>query len=468
MSQAQLKINVQEGGLAAGAKAAFGVFGAVGVCALVEPGIRAFTETTAAREALGPGPLCDLVTSALSQAKTTVYTVSLAGSIAGTVNNITPGETNTGTGTLTTKGSPRNRYAVKITIKTTGALNAGTFFYTVDGAESEELTLPEDGKFPLPETGLELNFSATEWITGDTFTFTTTAPTASNQETLEGVDRLINSPYQLEFIAVAGVSAAPLWSALAVKMDLAAQNHRFLFCICQARYLETGETVDAWTAALITDERGMVLSKRLMVCASWINEADTRTGQNDERPLIGLLCGLIAKRGPHEPIDATKYGPIPSAASLLPDGINQGHSDALDNSGYCTACAYSAEIGLYITHGRMMSAENSDFRNLERVRVVNRACEVVRRVQFQYLNDNVELGVDGSPVGLEMFRALSEQPLEAMKKAGQISGYSLEIPEDLDLLATEKVDCTIKITPLGKIGEIETTISYNNPKKEGK
>jgi hypothetical protein len=74
------------------------------------------------------------------------------------------------------------------------------------------------------------------------------------------VDRILDAKLPIERIAVAGVSSAPLWAALAAKAEGAGSVCQYLFFVVQARYLTTGETVDQWVTALAGTERGSTVS----------------------------------------------------------------------------------------------------------------------------------------------------------------------------------------------------------------
>ncbi|MBN2536380.1 MAG: DUF2586 family protein [Spirochaetales bacterium] len=442
---------------------ATGNFAAIGVAANYGQGILTFTSPDQVTDILGDGPLRDLLVSALSIAKTKVYALAMEGTIAGNVSTVTPGTGNSGTGTLTVTGSPRNEYDVTVTIISDGGRNTGTFRVTVDGREGKRLTIPVDGVYEIPGTGLTITFSETgTFIEGDTHSFSSTAPTATNAEILEAVDTVIAAKLSIEFCAIAGISNAALWAALAAKAESAASVFQYLFFVAQARYLADTESIDTWAGLLTGSERGSVESTRLQVCAGWIEEADSE-GQIDTRGLIRLYCGMLARRNVHEGPDAVRYGAIPGAISLMPSGIHDGHIENLKNAGYVTARTIMDMNGIYITSGQMMSGEGSDFDLVERRRVMDKACRQIRQAQLVWLNDVVSVGSDGSPEGTAMLVAQSEVPLKIMVNNREISSGEIVIPEGQNILATKEIKLKIRIVPLGKLSYIENEIAFSNP-----
>jgi hypothetical protein len=465
MALPNIKNIIKDGAMGVAGADATGNFAAVGVSAIPSPGILTFVDPETVETAIGEGPLRDLVVSALSIAQVTVSVIALEGTVVGTKTAVTSGTANTGTGAVTVNGNPRNEYDVLVEIVSDGGLNEATFRITIDGLAGKLSTVPDGpGQYGIPNTGLTLQFTpgASGFKEGDTFSFSTTAPAATNGEVLTAIDQILEAKLDIEWIAVAGISAAPLWAALAGKAEGAESSFQYLFFAAQARGKSKNETVDEWVNMLTGSERGVTTSTRLQVCAGWIEEADSN-GQVDERGMLGVYCGMLAQRNVHQGPDAVRYGSIKAATAIKPDGINDGHIEALKNAGYVTVRKITGLTGIYITSGQMMSEEGSDYTLVERRRVMDKACRQIRSAQLFYLNDTVGVGADGSPEGLEMFIAQSESPLRIMKTNREISDGYVVIPPGQNILATSTLRTKIRIVPLGKMSYIENEIAYSNP-----
>ena len=439
-----------------------GRFAVIGVAEKPSNGILTFTDPARVKPAIGDGPLRDLLVSALSIARTSISVIALEGTLPGTVSAVTAGGENKGAGTIAVSGSPRNKYKVKVAIEVSGGLNEGVFRITIDNLPGRRLTIPDgDGKYEIPGTGLTLTFN-NSFVEGDIYTFSTTEPKATNGEVLAAIDEIFRAKLRIEFIAIAGITAAPMWAALATKANEAAEIYQYLFFVAQARYLKNGETTDAWVNALSTTERGTVGSTRLQVCAGWIEEADAN-GQIDIRGVIGTYCGTLASRRVQDGPDAVRFGGITAATAIKPDGLNDGHIAKLKNAGFVTVRKYAGLNGIYITSGRMMSEEGSDFDMVERRRVMDKACRNLYIAQLPSVNDTVFIGKDGSPEGIEMFVARSQSPLEIMKTNREISDGYVFVPPGQNILADKKLRTKVRIVPLGKMSYIENEIAYMNP-----
>jgi hypothetical protein len=460
-----IKNSILDGAMGVAGPSATGRFAAIGVASTCGQGLLTFTDPDQVEAAIGDGPLRDLLVSSLSIAKTTVYALALEGTVPGTLSAVTDGSGNTGEGRITVSGSPRNEYDIAVEILSDGGLNAASFRVIVDGLPGKRITVPaDDGKYAIPGTGVTVTFDPKSGVfkEGDTFSFTATAPEATNGEVLEAVNTILEAKLAIEFIAVAGISAAPLWAALGTKAEGAEGLYQYLFFVAQARYKAADESLDQWANALAGTERGTVASTRLEVCAGWIEEADTN-GQIDIRGLIGVYCGKLAARNVHEGPDAVRYGGISAATALKPDGINDGHIETLKNSGYVTARTFPGLNGIYITSGQMMSESGSDYDLVERRRVMDKACRQIYAAQLPFVNDSIKVGKDGSPEGIKMIIAQSEAPLNIMVSDGEISSGSVVVPEGQNILSTKRLRFKIRIVPLGKMAYIENEIAYSNP-----
>jgi len=442
-----------------------GRFAAIGVAEKFGQGIITLNAPDQVEKKIGDGPLRDLLVSSLSIARTAVSVIAIEGSLPGAVSEVAIGGENEGTGSIAVTGNPRNEYDISVAIETSGSINEATFRLTVDGLPGKQITVPDgEAKYEIPGTGLTIQFAPGEsgFVEGDAFSFKTTEPRATNGDILAAINQIFEAKLSIEFIAIAGACAAPMWAALAMKANEASEIYQYLFFVAQARFLNNGETTDQWKTALCGTERGNTASTRLQVCAGWIEEADAN-GQVDVRGIIGVYCGSLAARKVMDGPDAVKFGGISAAVSIKPDDLNDGHIEDLKNAGYVTVRKYAGRKGIFFASGQMMSEEGSDFNLVERRRVMDKACRNLYIAQLPSVNDTVRIGKDGSPEGLEMFLALSQSPLDTMKLNKEISDGYVFIPPGQNILADKKLRTKVRIVPLGKMSFIENEIAYKNP-----
>lgn len=462
-------IRVKDGGLGRVASGD-GVLGVVGVGSAAQGSVVLLSSFDDVKTKVGDGPLRDFLEGVFSQVNVSCYAKVLPGTTAGTVSSASAGNSNEGVGRLTTSGSPANRYRIKVTILSSGALNAATFRVKRNGIEGKEVTVPSGGTYLIPDTGITLTFTPgfpsgrrVSFVKGDSFEFTTTAPAATNGELLAGVDELTNQSAIYRHIAVAGVTAAPFWAAFALKLEALAEHHQWTWGSAGVRNRGDGETLDAYITALTGTERGSVTSKRLMVCASWVRLMDIE-GYRAERNAHGKLVGRIFQNGVAISPGWTRLGNLPGAEGLL-HGITQVHIKALQDAGYAACRFYDGRSGVYVADSGLMTEATSDFDNSVRIEVMNKACRVVRDAQFPYLKQSFDVLSDGRVPELSQVAAAGEQELDLMVRDKEISSGRIDIPENQDILAAKRISEEIIIVPRGQMDEIRATIQFENPNR---
>lgn len=108
-------------------------------------------------------------------------------------------------------GTPCNAFEVVVTITGKGGFNSALFMYSTDGGatNSDDLTVPENGSYEIPETGITLAFTEDvekegSFEIGDVYRFSTTAPRMTSQDVLTAVSRLRSYNELYEMVHIVG------------------------------------------------------------------------------------------------------------------------------------------------------------------------------------------------------------------------------------------------------------------------
>jgi Protein of unknown function (DUF2586). len=460
---------IKDGSLGASSSSSSAVFAVVGVSGVVPADIVGISDPSTIEDKFGDGPLRDFLAGAFSVAAPTAYCKALAGSQAGTIGTVTASKSSSGT--VSVQGSPRNEYDIVVEILESGGMNEGVFQITKDGVAGEKITIPAaPGTYAIPGTGLTLTFvpgtptgSLKAFIEGDTYSFSTTAPEATNAEVLAAVDAILAAKLSISAIYIAGVSSSALWAAMASKLAAEEAKNNFLFCYCQARGPSGEETQDTWVNALCTTERGSTVNPRVGVVAGWIEESDAFSGEVDERGALGKYAGRLAAIEVQNNPDWVGLGSLPGVKDILPAGLTDANIDRLQTAGYVAVRRYNEVSGIYFAAGRLLTSETSDFKTIANRRVMDEACRKVVEKQVAFLNADVGLAKDGSPEGLASFKAQCQAPLRDMKASGTISDFEFVVPDGQNILSSETISTKVRIVPRGKMSFIENEISFKNP-----
>ena len=129
-------------------------------------------------------------------------------------------------------GKPNNAYDIVIKVTDDGENNEAGYAYSLDGGNtfSEEMTVPLNGEAVLANTGLTAKFTEAaggdSFKEGDTFSFSTTAPSMSNADVISAVESLITLWVHPQELCGLPLQALPTTSS---------QSTRDLFSLCVRR-----------------------------------------------------------------------------------------------------------------------------------------------------------------------------------------------------------------------------------------
>lgn len=186
-------------------------------------------------------------------------------------------------------------------------------------------------------------------------------------------------------------------------------------------------------------------------------------------PAYGLALGVLSVSRVHECIGWVEQFNVLDIATAaystvrLADGnlsTPEGLLDLADKR-YNAITHYVGDSGAYFTDSMTAVASTSDYSTLENNRTIQKA---VRGVYLALLPKiNSPLYVDATSGKLDAvtigdFQSSGQRPLAAMAADGEVSGYSVYVNPEQNVLATSKVEVVIKIVPVGVAREIAVTI----------
>ena len=427
-----------------------------------QPQVVSLSDHEQIAEQVGTGPLADALLDSFVAGSRIVYAVAAEADVPGQVGAVT--HTGTGKGTVQVAGSPLNAYQAVVEILRTGGLNDAIFRFSLDdGASwSGQVTVPADGSYTIPGTGLTITFEhdlenpPESFRKGDVYSFAATAPSASVASVNAAIDVLFNSNLSYDFIHVVGESDSAMWAALAARAEEAFNSFRYIHFLAEAKLPEAGQSVDEWVSSL-TAEAEDLATTGLSVCAAYGKVSDIATGRQVVRNLAGLYAGRVSAIGVQQHPGQVSLGAMPSIVALAPEGINAAHISALDDARFVTFRTYEGFPGHYVNDGRIMAAPTSDYQQVETRRVVDKAARQVRIAALRFHKG------PGTPGGLAAFQAALQVPLGVMVADGEIMGAQVVIPPGQNILSTGRLRARLRIIPVPIMREIEVEIGLDNP-----
>ena len=136
----------------------------------------------------------------------------------------------------------------------------------------------------------------------------------------------------------------------------------------------------------------------------------------------------------------------------------------MDSKRFIFARKYDGIAGCYWSDSHTMDLETSDFGSIEAERAIDKACRGVRTNLLPYLGSPVYVSDDGTlrADSLAVLQNVASQALEDMEKAGELSGYKVEIDPEQDILANSTIEFVIKNVAVAVMRHIKVKISYTN------
>lgn len=183
---------------------------------------------------------------------------------------------------------------------------------------------------------------------------------------------------------------------------------------------------------------------------------------------IGEWLGVVSAAAVHESIAWVEKFPTGIALPAFGDGtllrdLDTAVIESLDAARYIFFVEYSGLAGAYFNDSHTMDDTASDYAYIESVRTMDKACRNVRTYVLPKLGRPMK--VDASTGKLEAYvvedlQLTAGKALEDMEKAGELSGYVVEIDPDQNILSTSCVEMVIKQVGVGVMRKLNIKIGY--------
>lgn len=149
--------------------------------------------------------------------------------------------------------------------------------------------------------------------------------------------------------------------------------------------------------------------------------------------------------------------------SYTPAQLNQ-----LDDKGYIFSRSIAQLAGLYFNDSHTCTEVKDDYSRVERNRTMDKAIKAVRGALVPKLNSPLLVDEDTGflqPFVIADFETLAQSKLDEMRRAGEISGGSVYINPEQNVLTSDLLDVEVEIIPVGLAHTVKVKIGFNNPFK---
>lgn len=184
---------------------------------------------------------------------------------------------------------------------------------------------------------------------------------------------------------------------------------------------------------------------------------------------LGVVMGLISGASVHQSIAYIKQFPTGVSLPAFGDGtlvrdVDKALIETLDETGrYLFFVTHTGLAGSYMNDSHTMDSGTSDYAAIESVRTMDKAVRGIRTYLKPELGGNVY--VDASTGQLASYtvahlETVANQALEAMERAGELSGYKAEIDPGQDVAATGTVEIVIKNVAVPVMRHVRIKIGF--------
>lgn len=431
--------------------------------------VYSFGDISTLKATLGAGPLVEDAGFHLATAGGPVLAVPVTASNVGTVGTVTRNGTGPTPG-LATTGTPRDAYNVIGKIIAGGAVATATFQISFDGGATYSQTYATAATVSafVAATGLTLTFAAGTYIAGDTYTFTTVAPTYSSSDLNTAIDALLADARDVAWIHVVGTvggvddatkisNFVALCSAVGTKMATAEAAKRWQFAIMEAPEAAEG----AWAASATW---AAFANSRISPALGRITINSQVSGRQTSRSLAVTYASRLALTPAEEHPGRTARGALPGLVSMSRDERSQPNGD---DARFTTGKTFPGVAGYYLTAGKMAAAGGSDFAEVMNRRVVDKACRIAYRGLFRFLNEKLRVNkADGTifEIDARVVEAYVENLIRAeLVATGNATDVKVTVNRTANVLSTKTLPTTIRVIPVGYASFIPADIGLLNP-----
>jgi hypothetical protein len=230
--------------------------------------------------------------------------------------------------------------------------------------------------------------------------------------------------------------------------------------------LSVGESEAQWEAALIADFVNFS-SLRVEVCAGAADIFSQATQRYNRRNIGSLVAARTALVPIHEDLGNVQRGSLPDILLRQPNGQpgvfhDEYTSPSLDAERFTTIRTIPGIQGYYITNGRLMAPNGSDFTYVQYRRVMDVATTLLNAGATRFINTTVRTNSTGGTIYEVDARKIEKNIYAYMfgNMRENLSNINVVVDRNNNVYSTLTVNITANIQPFGYAKFINLTIGF--------
>ena len=193
-----------------------------------------------------------------------------------------------------------------------------------------------------------------------------------------------------------------------------------------------------------------------------------RIGDFAQYGCIGTCLGAVSKAAVHECIAWVGKFPLGLKVPGFITGeqvrdVSTDNLKLLNNARLIFVRTHVGDSDSYFNDSHTLDTVTSDYAFIENVRTMDKAVRGIRTNLLPHLNAPLYVDAASGKIALSTVSFLENEAsraLEAMEKAGELSGYRAEINPEQNVLATSELEVVIKNVPVGVMRKVTVKIGY--------
>lgn len=184
--------------------------------------------------------------------------------------------------------------------------------------------------------------------------------------------------------------------------------------------------------------------------------------------VLGLVLGMVSLAGVHESIGWVQKFPSGIDSPGFVDGkllknLDKATIEALDTKRFLFLVTYGGLTGSFMNDSHTMDLATSNYAFIESERTMDKAIRGVRTYLIPYLSSPIYIDGNSGKVradSIAILKNVANKALEDMEKAGELSGFVVEIDPEQNVLSTSELEFVIKNVAVGVLRKIKVNIGF--------
>jgi hypothetical protein len=193
-----------------------------------------------------------------------------------------------------------------------------------------------------------------------------------------------------------------------------------------------------------------------------------KIGDYAEYGCIGNCLGALSKAAVHESIAWVQKFPLGLSMPGFITGdlvkeVTTTEQNQLNDARFIFVRTHVGTSDCYYNDSHTLDLPTSDYAYIENTRTMDKATRGIRSNLLPYLNSPLYVDATSGKLRADTVASLETiagKALDDMEKAGELSGYKVEINPDQNVLATSVLEVQIKNVPVGVMRTVLIKIGF--------